>query len=106
MDFDQNGPVESVSTFPPIAAPKVPLMFGPNITGVVDDVTAAALEDNASASGVFNVERTYYSAAWEGSVRIPREFELSFSAQRGSALFSGSSTVQPSSMRLLPCIKF
>ena len=34
MDFDQNGPVESVSTFPPIAAPKLPVMLGPNITSV------------------------------------------------------------------------
>ena len=72
-------------------------MFGPNITG-----TFISVFGGNAVSGAFSHiggGRTKNGTDWDGQ-------SISFRANAASLIYGASSTVQPSAMTLLPCIKF
>ena len=96
----QNGPVLSVLAFAPSDAPKLPLMFGerPNITGV------NAVQHTPSCNGALTSWGEYMGnvVAGDWASGVP----IYLNASASSSIYSKSSTVQPSSVCFLPCIKF
>ena len=84
---------------------KSPVMFGPNITGsfYVGNAQYKSNQTSPSPSGAF-------SFGADGGV-IGRDWSpglgglYSLSAQKSQPLFGAAQTVQPPSLRLLPCIK-
>ena len=110
VDVDKPPSFQFVSGSPkierkPLAAP---VMFGPNITG------SAKMDKNASGfpvifygSGALSVSTRTISenvAYYNTSGVTPVEGVLSFSARSSNSIYSGS-TVQPSAIRLMLCIK-
>lgn len=83
-----------------------PLMFGPNITG---SASFHAMSDNSVREratflgALYQGEKGSYSA---GASYDQSNFVIGFDASKSSAIFGRSSTVQPPSISLLPCIKF
>lgn len=69
----------------------VPLMFGPNITG------KTSIPVNHSYAGHYMVAG---SNGWDTAAEIDVDCLL-----EKSAIYGGSTTVQPASLRVLPCIK-
>lgn len=97
----QNGPVLSVLAFAPSDAPKLPLMFGrPNITGSTTDRYLATGADFSASGAYVKVQTASRMRGEEAS-----GWKIHFDANGSSGVYGGSSTVQPSSLRLLPCIK-
>ena len=82
------------------------MMFGPNITGSFTVYTSAGAnqsDNNNEASGAFSLsDGGGNGESYKFANHRPK---WSFSAARSSSLFGGSSSVQPPSLRLLPCIK-
>ena len=74
-------------------------MFGPNISGGIGDY---GLSPDARSEGciVVTQEGTY---KFNPGTAIQKGFSLN--ASLASSLFGSSQTVQPLSVRLLPCIK-
>ena len=74
------------------------MMFGdsPNITGIVHGGWS-----EGSASGAFF--RSAMAANQEGGNAAQGDF--GFDASRSSSMYGGSGTVQPASLRLMPCIR-
>ena len=99
----KNGPVVVASSYKTpkpvlVSAITSPVMFGPNISGI------NAVQYTPSCNGAFkkwgqNIGNVV-AGDWAGGV--PSYLDASAS----SAIYSKSSTVQPSAVRLLPCIKF
>lgn len=77
----------------------VPLMFGPNITGTEQSDENPPIED---CTGAFYKAGSYSNT---GAGSVSGSGILGFDASRASSLFGKSATVQPQSVRLLPCIK-
>ena len=76
----------------------------PNISGTAfSDITNAVL--NGEATGAFSWLSTGNSSAGTGST-IRGGLGVAIDASRVSSIFGGSSSVQPMSVRVLPCIKF
>ena len=76
----------------------------PNISGTAfTDITNAVL--NGEATGAFSWLSTGNSSAGTGST-IRGGLGVAIDASRVSSIFGGSSSVQPMSVRVLPCIKF
>ena len=80
-------------------------MFGPNISG---DFNAQpnSIGDNfkAHASGAFLATNPYPGFINNGTFNTPSG-GYDFDASSSSGVYGKASTVQPSSLRLLPCIK-
>ena len=75
-------------------------MFGPNITGKFG--ASKGGDNQAFAEGAFYIDvRNKFGA--EGSQNSGLHY--GFKASRASDLFGNATTVQPASVRLLPCIK-
>ena len=72
-------------------------MFGPNITGV------NAVQHTPSCNGAFTTYGEYIGnvVAGDWASGVPSYFRASSS----SSVYSKSTTVQPQSLRVLPCIK-
>ena len=82
-------------------------MFGPNITGSFTVYTRYFENENANeaneASGAFSIENAGGSGeSYRLANNRPR---WTFMASRSSSRYGEYSTVQPASLRLLPCIK-
>lgn len=76
----------------------------PNISGTAfTDITNAVLD--GEATGAFSWLSTGNSSAGTGST-IRGGLGVAIDASRVSSIFDGSSSVQPMSVRVLPCIKF
>lgn len=79
-------------------------MFGPNITGQINKLPTPWIgllyEQNGALKPV-NVGDKAYSGNSNGS-----NFRLELDASGANEIFGNSTTVQPPSMALLPCIKF
>lgn len=69
----------------------VPVMFGPNITG------KTSIPVNHSYAGHYMVAG---SNGWDTAAEIDVDCLL-----EKSAIYGGSTTVQPASLRVMPCIK-
>ena len=87
----------------------LPVMFGPNITGVGYDTLRAAdvTAVNKYVSGaIYSKARTTAASAvsYQSIVNNDNGGCLRFDASRSSSTY-GTSTVQPSSVRLVHCIK-
>lgn len=109
VDVDKPPSFQFVSVSPKIERKPlaVPLMFGPNISGSFTlqksgefnsahgDISEGPFYKSSSKKGQFN-----NAAEWASEV--PR---VLFSASRSSNLYGNSSTVQPSTIRTMLCIK-
>ena len=85
---------------------KVPMMFGPNITGQFTITNGAESCSGAKdASNAFSLMPLGTGITFYGSDNRYEQHAISFSAERGSSLYGASFEVQPLSSRLLPCIK-
>ena len=75
------------------------MMFGPNIMG---NTVTGGLIPTVGSSGCIATEASGAGYDWgeEGAKKLRIDASLS------SAIFGGSSAVQPAAIRLLPCIKF
>lgn len=89
----------------PFATSPVPVMFGPNITG---DFNAQpnSLGDNfkSHATGAFLTTDPYPGFINNGTLNLTNG-GYEFDASESNATYGKASTVQPSSVRFLPCIK-
>ena len=79
-----------------------PLMLGPNITGKVTYGHNGMIGRKGSAEGAFGKIACSESDASSGKETAS---DLDFSGSRSSNIFGSSITVQPTSVRLYPCIK-
>ena len=77
-------------------------MFGPNISGEFEFNSRQGAESEAFASGPFThgTEIVHYSSGGNKTA-----YRIKFDASLADGLFGDSSTVQPSSVLFLPCIK-
>ena len=78
-------------------------MFGPNISGYI--TVRAGVDVDADFSGAFSYGRGASSRAVEVA-STEQSVKANFSASGSNQAFGRSSSVQPASLRLLPCIKF
>ena len=78
-------------------SPGAPVMFGPNITGVVP------CQKGTASSGAFANQTETTGTRVTGNERSGTA--VTFDASRSSSIYSSSSTVQPPAIRFLPCIK-
>ena len=87
----------------------LPVMFGPNIT--CTNTTRDQIGGWSSAGS--NLSRGALSTTWinndgpraQSSYRNGYYHMISLNAQGSSSVYGGSSSVQPASLRVLPCIK-
>lgn len=81
-------------------------MFGPNITGTFNAQANNYQNSNwaAKVSGAF-VDSKPYPGSQHAYTQVSGN-GYGFDASIANAMYAGSSTVQPASIRLLPCIKF
>ena len=77
---------------------KSPVMFGPNITGTKSGLV---YQDHVPTGAFYIGDGMTYIDGISPVLRF-----VDFSAKRSNSLYGASSTVQPPSIRLLPCIKF
>ena len=81
-------------------------MFGPNITGGFTlDVVSVGRFGIADVQGAFTASDSYDIRFEPGASRGKHYTRAEFSAASSNAIYSGSS-VQPSSILFMPCIKF
>lgn len=83
------------------------LCWAPNITGSVKNtLTFQGLEAQfRDATGCFSLTGTGYVVDDEHGISQSGESTLNMSAGNSSSIYGASSTVQPSALHLLPCIK-
>ena len=82
----------------------LPVMFGPNISGTFTVYTAYAPTENKNgATGSFYLSDG--GGQGESSVLAGTRPKWNLSASRSSSVYGESSSVQPPSLRVLPCIK-
>lgn len=74
-------------------------MFGPNIIGSFEESG-----DSMEADGCFEETQTHGGWVYGGSGGLRKRVDID--ASRSSSAYGRSSTVQPPSVRFLPCIKF
>lgn len=92
-----NAPVHfSPEVFP--CSVNVPVMFGPNITGQFQ----AESWNITGRQGAFYIRKKSLGGA---SGSDGEAHEVSLDASYSSSVYGRSSTVQPSALRLIPCIK-
>lgn len=92
----------------PLLASNEPMMFGdsPNITGGFTlDVVSVGRFGIADVQGAFTASDPYEMRFDAGASKGNQYTRAEFSAASSNAIYSGSSSVQPSSMLMLPCIK-
>ena len=78
-----------------------PVMFGPNISGKTVDMVF--WDYSGAMSGCFyQTGDKHDSCGYTGEAYFRK---LCLDASRSNGLYGDSSTVQPSALRLLPCIK-
>ena len=79
-----------------------PVMFGPNITGSIKPFGVAC--DDFVATGALSGGKS--STPWNGKTNVGSKVidDITFNASRSNGTY-GSTTVQPESIRLIPCIK-
>ena len=87
---------------------KVPVMFGPNITGVFNRHKGygVMVSDNTSSGAFFWTEPDFSET--RGIAASSYSFNmgnLGFRASRSNSTYGSSSVVQPSSSRMFFCIK-
>ena len=80
-------------------------MFGPNITGgftITNTVGTTSVKDTSGAFAAVHLGtgKNFYTSS-----NNLEQKSVSLDSSRSSGLYGDSSTVQPSSVRLLPCIK-
>ena len=76
-------------------------MFGPNISGVVENM-GLNVSETTSEGAIFGTKGNW----WGGSNDDNYKTTLNLDASRSSSAYGQSTTVQPPSNRVLPCIKF
>ena len=83
-------------------------MFGPNITGSVKNSSLYDHDESSfrSPTGAFSVSGEARCVDDEGGVREEGGATLTFRASASSSIYGGSASVQPASLRLIPCLKF
>lgn len=81
--------------------PNSPVMFGPNIIGQVGNLPW----DNSGAggAGALSMKRGQYKMGSSSGTYTWSTIE--FSAELANSLYGRSETMQPASLRALPCIK-
>ena len=90
----------------PLLASKDPMMFGPNITGGFTlDVVSVGRFGIADVQGSFTAAAPYDILFDPGASQGKQNTRAEFSAASSNAIYSGSSSVQPPALLLLPCIK-
>ena len=76
----------------------------PNITGLTRSISCAQFSTNEGDEGAMYLQKgLQYRAATNNAVTQPR---VGIDASRSSGVYGASMTVQPPSIRVLPCIKF
>lgn len=109
-------PVSSVCVRAPLTATALshshpvfayPMMFGPNISGATAarDLINAYNGLDVYQTGVFFWNQKNSKGALSGGVHTDAGGTLNLDASRVSSVFGASTTVQPASLWLLPCIK-
>ena len=88
----------------PFATSPVPVMFGPNITGSLYAGGIFSCYEAVGALAGSNVGNRNRGAT-HSDAKNTQVLELLFKADNSNDLYGSSSSVQPSSLRLLPCIK-
>ena len=84
----------------------VPLMFGPNITGDFNAQPNSTGDNFKShATGAFLTTNPYPGFINNGTYNL-QNGGYDFDASSASSIYGTASTVQPASIRLLPCVKF
>ena len=78
---------------------KDPVMFGPNITGTV---TGLDYGSGGWIGGAFNALKLYPGTTISSESCVSQS---SFMASRSSSVYGNALTVQPPSLRFIPCIK-
>lgn len=99
-------PEPSVCQGPPWSLTE-PVMFGPNITGNIQRSLDGLFGWwNGSSSGAFSLE-TKSDSFTDGDTMQNLVNVITFSAARSSSIYGNGNfpTVQPASVRFLPCIK-
>ena len=83
-------------------------MFGlPNITGGFTlDVVNVGRFGIADVQGAFTASAPYDSLFDTGASQGEQHTRAEFSAASSNSIYSGSSSVQPSSILFIPCVKF
>ena len=91
----------------PLFELKPPLMFGPNISGATAarDLTNAYNGLDVYQSGAFFWNQKNSKGSLAGGVHTDAGGTLNLNASMSDDTYGASETVQPSSVRLLPCIK-
>lgn len=82
----------------PTTLPVLPVMFGPNITGQFQ----AESWNITGRQGAFYIRKKSLGGA---SGSDGEAHEVSLDSSYSSSVYGRSSTVQPSALRLIPCIK-
>lgn len=76
---------------------------GQSVSAGLPDITGGFFGRNGGYySGAFAANRSYARDAWKGT---DRNTTSDFQASRSSSVYGAASTVQPESIRLIPCIK-
>lgn len=87
---------------PPTTSVKLPVMFGPNITGLVGFGALVGMEGH----GAFRTRYVHGDGLRIDSNGLFKTDAIAdFNASFSDFVYGSSSTVQPDALRLLPCIK-
>lgn len=84
----------------------MPLMFGPNISGTFNGQQNSKNGNDGfktHVSGAFVDSKPFPGAINQGVMNLGAGF--GFDASKSNSTYSKSTTVQPASLRILPCIK-
>ena len=98
-----NAPLKYPGSLPwfDVNRPKLPVMFGPNITGEFG-YNRADGDEYRYAIGAFSTRNL--GQGYTGNLNVSG-FAWTFSASDSSEAYGNSSTVQPPALRVLPLIK-
>ena len=89
----------------PFATSPVPVMFGPNISGIDNPFGGETGYQSSVYSGAFYFGGEDVIQTGGGHRISSQDGSVHFDASRSSGLYGAASTVQPSSVRFLPVIK-
>lgn len=76
----------------------------PNITGEIDYI-ASQIQKVLKKSGAFAGTRASNGTVWSGTTSVETT-AIDFDAARSNPIYGGSTTVQPSAIKLIPIIRY
>ena len=111
-------PFHGVEDFPPESAPLAvksaqatsnglidPVMFGPNISGEGDWLYGGYASTGKFTGAMYHVSLQNLSGSTGGNDYYGGKPGIGIDASRSSSTYGNASTVQPSSVRLILCVK-